>query len=98
MSPSNFPTPLDACRRISSVGIVLVLCVCVLSQMLGTPVTLFGLLTSADLLTESVSEESSLPSTVTRPITSGLFRSHSELPSSLYLHIFVTSVFHPPPA
>jgi hypothetical protein len=96
MSPSNFQTPLDACRRISSVGIALVLCVCVLSQMLGTPVTLFGLLTSADMITESVSEELSLPPTVAEPETLRLLHVNMEFDLALHLPVLSASLFHPP--
>jgi hypothetical protein len=85
-------------RAMGWVCVALFLCVCVLSQMLGAPVTMVNLFTSADLLTESVSEESSLPSTVLEPDTPGPFRFNSESQPPLHLRVFVTSVFHPPQA
>lgn len=75
---------------------ILLLCVCVLSQMFGSPITLVSLATSVDLLTDSVSEEDlgihqTVPDLGT---TSHLL--HIELQPSHYSPVFATSVFHPP--
>jgi len=75
---------------------VALLCVCVLGQMLGMPVTLIGLLTSSDMLVEPVSEDFSLIPVLPEPGIAGSSRTHAEVQSSLYLPVFVTSVFHPP--
>jgi hypothetical protein len=83
--------------RGSRVAVVVFLCVCVLSQMLGMPVTLVGLLASSDLLTETVSEDFSLTSVVPEPGTFSSHRLHAELLPALYLPVFSTAVFHPPP-
>lgn len=72
------------------------LCVCVLGQMLGMPVTLIGLLTSSDVLAESVSEDFSLTPVLPEPEMPGSSRIHAEVRPSFYLPVFVTSVFHPP--
>lgn len=72
------------------------LCVCVLGQMLGMPVTLMGLLTSPDMLAESVSEDFSLTPVLPEPGILGSSRIHAEVQPSFYLPVFVTSVFHPP--
>ena len=72
------------------------LCVCVLGQMLGMPVTLIGLLTSPDMLAESVSEDFSLTPVLPEPGIPGSSRIHAEVQRSFYLPVFVTSVFHPP--
>jgi len=76
---------------------VLFACLCVLAQMMGTPVTLIGLLTS-DISVESVSEDFSIA-----PITPELGpasppRLHEKSEPLLHLPIIVTSVFHPPQA
>lgn len=72
-------------------------CLCVLAQMMGTPVTLIGLLTS-DIPVESVSEDFSIA-----PITPELGpasrpRLYEKTEPLLHHPIFVTSVFHPPQA
>ena len=82
--------------RSSRATVVVVLCVCVLSQMLGVPVTLVGLLASSDLLTETVSEDFSLTPIVPELGLSGASRSCVESQPSLHLPLYVTSVFHPP--
>ena len=48
--------------------LIILLCICVVTQMLGVPVTLIGLL-NADVLTKSepISEDYSTPSTVPEP-------------------------------
>ncbi len=81
---------------VSSVLVVFV-CICVLFQMLGAPVTLLGLLLS-DAPVESLSEDFSIP-----PIMPELGKP-SQLTVSVYtqlvrhLPVFSTSVFHPPQA
>ncbi|MBK8276778.1 MAG: hypothetical protein IPK92_13375 [Nitrospira sp.] len=79
----------------AAVILVLFVCICVVSQMLGVPVTLLSLLTS-DMLAESLSEDFSiLPSTLEpgAPSRSGF---HLDFSPSLHLPIFPTAVFHPP--
>lgn len=83
-------------RTTGSVAVVLVLCLCVLSQMFGVPITRVSLFTFAGMLTETVSEEFSLPSTILEPDMLGPFRFHTEFLPSPQLPVFVTSVFHPP--
>jgi hypothetical protein len=82
--------------RSSRATIVMVLCVCVLSQMLGMPVTLVGLLASSDLLTETVSEDFSLTPIVPEPGILGSSRIGVEFQPSRHLPVYVNSVFHPP--
>ena len=78
---------------------IVLLCICVVTQMLGVPATLMDLLNS-DVLTKSepVSEDFSALSPL-----SGLERPHrlrvlGELRPVHHLPILVTSVFHPPSA
>jgi hypothetical protein len=78
------------------VCLVLVLCVCVVTQMLGMPVTLLGLLDSPDTLMESVSEDPSILPSLPRPVRPSLLHLLSEFRHILQLPILLTSVFRPP--
>lgn len=77
-------------------AVVVLLCFCVLAQMLGMPVTMLGLVTTSDMLVESVSEDFSLIPVVPEPGTSGPSHTQAEFQASLHFPVFVTSVFHPP--
>lgn len=79
--------------------LVVLLCVCVVAQLLGAPVTLLGL-SNSDMLTESepVSEDFSVLSPSTGPERSYLFHIVTEFRPVHHLPILVTSVFHPPSA
>lgn len=86
-------------RDISLACVAFLLCVCVLAQMLGAPVTLVTLvtlLTEADTLTESVLEDFSVLPSVPEPERPSLLRLSVEFHPSLYLPVLATSVFHPP--
>lgn len=85
-------------RMVASTCVVLFLCICVLAQMLGMPITLFSLIESTTVFTESVSEDFSFPVTEPKPRTSSVWSFYTERQSSPYLPVFVTSVFHPPQA
>jgi hypothetical protein len=86
-------------RMMGSACVILFLCVCVLAQMLGMPVTLFSLMaSSSDVFLESVSEDFSFPPTVPRPRAAHARSLHTDVQASIYLPVFVTSVFHPPQA
>lgn len=78
---------------------VVLLCVCVLAQMIGTPFTLLSLLNS-DMLTESepISEDLSAFSPALELERSRLFRVFTEFRPLFHLPILLTSVFHPPSA
>jgi hypothetical protein len=77
----------------------MLLCICVVTQMLGVPATLVDLLNS-DVLTKSepVSEDFSALSPLPHPESPRLFSSLTEVLSVLHLTVLVTSVFHPPSA
>lgn len=79
--------------------VVVLLCVCVLAQMIGTPVTLLSLLNS-DMRAESepVSEDLSAPSPLPELERPELLRILSEFHPIRHLPILITSVFHPPAA
>jgi hypothetical protein len=53
--------------KIGLIGVAVFICVCVLSLMLGTPISLSNLLISSDILTESVSEGFSVPPIAPKP-------------------------------
>jgi len=86
-------------RTIGVACLVVLLCVCVVAQMLGAPVTLLGLLNS-DMLTESepVSEDFSALTPLPEPERPGLLRVVSEFRPVRQLPVLITSVFHPPTA
>jgi hypothetical protein len=84
-------------RSTVSLCVVLVLCVCVLSQLLGVTVMTFGLLTSAEAVMEPVSEDLFLPPTVPELGMSRRPGVSMEFLPSFQLPVFDTSVFHPPP-
>lgn len=83
-------------RRYGLFAVVVLLCFCVLAQMLGMPVTMLALVTSADILMESVSEDFSLTPVMPEPGTSGSSSVHAVGQPAVHLPVFVTSVFHPP--
>jgi hypothetical protein len=72
------------------------LCVCVLSQMLGMPVTLGSLLNSADVLSQPASEDFSLLPTLPKLETWSKSGPRSEIQTSLHVPVFSQSLFHPP--
>ncbi|MDK2741488.1 MAG: hypothetical protein NDI90_01125 [Nitrospira sp. BO4] len=79
-----------------TVCLSLLLCVCVLAQMLGAPVTLLSLLTTSDMLAGSVSEDFSVlpPVPELRPFSALCLRVDGHpIP---HLPVLATSVFHPP--
>jgi hypothetical protein len=84
--------------KIGLIGVAVFICVCVLSLMLGTPISLSNLLISSDILTESVSEGFSVPPIAPKPGAPSAHRISVEFQPALHLPVFVTSVFHPPPA
>jgi len=87
------------CHTTGVACLVILLCVCVVTQMLGVPATLMDLLNS-DVLTKSepVSEDFSTLSSSTWPERPHLFRVIAEFHPVHHLPILVTSVFHPPTA
>ncbi len=79
--------------------LIMILCICVVTQMLGVPATLIGLLT-ADVLTKSepVSEDFSSPSTLPEPGKPHLLNLLIQFRSIPQLPILPVSVFRPPSA
>lgn len=75
---------------------VLLLCMCVLMQMLGAPATLLNPALSFDILGSSVLEGFSLPSTLFPPTPFNEVFAFTEKPSSLHLPIAGSALFHPP--
>lgn len=71
------------------------LCLCVVFQMLGVPVTLLALLTS-DSPIESLSEDFSILPITLKPSTLNRIAFYVELQRLIYLPIFSTAIFRPP--
>ena len=88
-----------SCRTTGVACLVLLLCVCVVAQMLGVPATLMDLL-NTDVLTKSepASEDASALSLSPEPERSRLFLSFTELRPVRHPPMLLTSVFHPPSA
>ena len=89
-------------RTSGAASVIMLLCVCVVVQMLGVPFTFLGLLSAdllnSDMLTESESESEdltalSLSAGLERP---RLFYSSAELRAIRHLPLLPISVFHPP--
>ena len=96
-SMSRFSTRSLASSSCGTGVVILVLfvCICVVSQMLGTPVTLIDVLTS-ELPGESVSEDFSIPPLTPEPSLAAQARLSEHVDSMQYLPILAISVFHPP--
>ena len=79
--------------------LVALLCVCVVTQMLGMPTTLMDLLNSVVLTkSEPISEDLSALSPLAGLDRPDLFHVIGEFHSVHHLPILVTTVFHPPSA
>ena len=78
---------------------VVLLCVCVVVQVLGAPFTLLGLWDS-DIFTESepMSEDFSALSPSPEPERPRFFHLCAEFRPMRHLPVLLTSVFHPPSA
>lgn len=88
---------LNVCdRRTGSSWLVIMLCVCVLVQMLGMPVTLLSLLTPGDMFTESICEDPSITPFVPEVCPLSFRAPHIDGHLIRLLPLFATSVFHPP--
>jgi len=97
MSLMNRMASHSPCYAVAVACLVVLLCVCVVTQMLGAPVTLIGLMNS-DMLTKSepVSEDFSSLSPSLEPEKPGLLHFFTESSLVLQLPVLATSVFHPP--
>ena len=87
-----------ACFSSRGVGvacIIALLCLCVVFQMLGVPVTLLALLTS-DSPAESLSEDFSILPILWKLRTPIRIAFFVELQQHIYLPIFSTAIFRPP--
>jgi hypothetical protein len=88
----------EACLFNRGVGIaciIALLCLCVVFQMLGVPVTLLALLAS-DSPIESLSEDFSILPVILEPRTFNRIALYVEFQRLVYLPIFSTAIFRPP--
>ncbi len=76
---------------------VVVLCLCVMVQMLGVPATLLHSLETVDALAVSVSEGFSVPSSFPQPTPSVEVVSVTDAQSSAHVVVLASALFHPPP-
>lgn len=84
-------------HSLALVCFVVFCCICVLTQMLGAPVTLLGLLNSdVAMESEAGSEDLSILPSTPQPERLTLYRLFTELHPVLHLPLLLTSVFHPP--
>lgn len=82
--------------RGSAVVAVIFLCVCVLFQMLGVPVTLLNPSASSDTLGTSVLEGFSVLPTLHDFVRSSQYLSLSNVYPSLHAPLLSSMLFHPP--
>ena len=76
---------------------ILFICVCVVTQMLGMPVTLLGAFDSDRLMqSEPTSEDPSILTSTPQPERPGFLRLFIESCAGLRLPVLPTSVFRPP--
>ena len=87
---------LAGLRRRSLCVVALVLCLCVIMQMLGAPVTLLAAGDTSDEFSESVLEGFSLPQTLPPLTRSSESLWAVELPQSAHLFVLASQQFHPP--
>lgn len=87
---------LAGLRHRSLCVVALVLCLCVIMQMLGAPVTLLAAGDTSDEFSGSVLEGFSLPQTLSPLTRSSESLSAVELPQSAYLFVLASQQFHPP--
>lgn len=76
--------------------VVIFLCVCVIMQMLGVPVTLFNLADVSDTRAASVLEGYSVPPTLPELALSPESVLVTELHPPVYARILASALFHPP--
>ncbi|MFO0700899.1 MAG: hypothetical protein U0236_16880 [Nitrospira sp.] len=82
-------------QGIGTLCLVVCLCLGVVVQMLGVPVTLLALLTS-DSPSESLSEDFSILPILLTPRSPNRSAFHVEFQRFIYLPIFLAAIFRPP--
>jgi len=79
-----------------SLVVVIFLCLCVLMQMLGAPVTLLGPAVAADTLGASVLEGFSVPPAVPQLTTSCERIPVTDAHPPVHVPVLASTLFHPP--
>jgi hypothetical protein len=96
---SNVPMAVRSSCSPRLAGFVMVLCICVVMQMLGMPATFVDLMSSDALVKlEPVSEDHSAVSPLPEAGRPGFLTGFTEYRAVLHLPVLTTSVFHPPSA
>lgn len=80
------------------VFLALLLCICVVVQVLGTPFAIVGQDTTADVLRASLSEGFSIPEIAFELEAMSLPCLHEEFVPVTHIPVLPKSVFHPPQA
>jgi hypothetical protein len=78
-------------------AMIMLLCLCVMAQMLGVPATLLHSLETVDALAVSVSEGFSVPSSFPQPTPSVEMVLVTDSPVSVHMPVLASALFHPPP-
>ena len=95
MGPLALSTVATESHGVGSMFLVVALCLCVLAQILGSPITLNSLIT-ADLSIESVSDGYTVPPQATEHTNIPTFSSIETELSPSGSRLLETSIFHPP--
>ncbi len=82
-------------QTMAAVCLVVALCICILLQMLGMPVTFMSIFTSG-IMSESVLEDFSILPMLPEPEMRSRSLVQAEFYSLIHLPILIISVFHPP--
>ena len=77
-------------------AMVMLVCLCVLIQLLGIPITLLSPLDAADRLATSFIEGFALPSSLPQPLRSIGSTLITEVHISVHAPILASAMFHPP--
>jgi hypothetical protein len=77
-------------------AMVMLLCMCIMVQMLGVPVTLLNPGGAADTLAVSVSEGFSVPSSLPQLTPSGEMVPVTDAQPSVHVPVLASVLFHPP--
>jgi len=77
-------------------AMVMLLCLCIMAQMLGVPVTLLNPAVAADTLAVSVSEGFSVPSSLPQLTPSGEMVPVTDAQPFVHVLVLASALFHPP--
>lgn len=94
--PNRMMTTSDRGRSRGVLLMVLVLCLCIVAQMLGVPVTLLSPADSPDQVGSSVLEGFSVPPPTVEFLLAGTSVKVSDRSSVMHVPVIASALFHPP--